>query len=859
MRDWVLVLMVFSALVCRAGYVDEVMADSPEAYYRFEEISGSLTDSSGNGHDSLVLSNVVLGTEGLMGRAASFSNGFAVLDLNLSPDAGSFSIEAVVRFDGEGNQHIAAQQDGTGTGRSMLYTDGLAGASYLGRESSYFSKSFEQGSWCHVVMTVENGGSGEDIVRFYLDGEPCGSNAVNAEFADGNWVLGAAKIYNKALIGALDEVAVYPLVLSEDRILTHYAELLSIGIIDITNADEVVSTETARYAISGTHNEYIVGTMSWTNAANGAGGEWQVADAEWQVADIPLAFGVNIITVSGTNVNGVTFSDSVTIRRSLTHCVSVAGTSIPPYTSWVTAATNIQDAVDASIAGDIVLVTNGVYDTGETVTPGYASLNRVLITNDITVRSVHGPEFTFIVGEGPLGSNAVRGVFMSIGTLSGFTITNGHTAVTGYIPLDEAGGGINLRDGVGVVSNCVLSRNFSQAWGGGSIGGTLIDCTFAGNNAVSKGGGSYDSTLNNCLLEGNTSYRGGGGYGGTLKNCTLTNNSAGYEGGGSFGSTLTNCTLSGNSADSLGGGSSGGTLDSCMLSENSAGYGGGGSGGGTLNNCTLMKNSAGRYGGGSRESDLNSCLLVNNHSSEFAGGSWRGTLKNCLISGNVAKYSAGGVDACTLFNCIVYGNNANSYNNHYNSSMANSCTAPAVSGTGNISDNPQFVDAAAGNYHLVFSSPCINAGSNTYVTGSIDLDGNARIVNETVDMGPYEYDEAISDSDGDGLTDGYEKNVLGSSLVSTNTDGDACSDYQEYVAGTDPTDGSDWFHLSSFGNGAVSFQSLETRSYTLLYCTNLVGGSWVPLKSRMGIGGPDSMDCSNNVPQAYYKVQVELP
>ena len=77
--------------------------------------------------------------------------------------------------------------------------------------------------------------------------------------------------------------------------------------------------------------------------------------------------------------------------------------------------------------------------------------------------------------------------------------------------------------------------------------------------------------------------------------------------------------------------------------------------------------------------------------------------------------------------------------------------------------------------------------------------------------------------------------------------------------GTAPTDGSDWFHLSSFGNGAVSFQSLETRSYTLLYCTNLVGGSWVPLKSRMGIGGPDSMDCSNNVPQAYYKVQVELP
>jgi len=70
-----------------------------------------------------------------------------------------------------------------------------------------------------------------------------------------------------------------------------------------------------------------------------------------------------------------------------------------PYTNWTTAATVIQDAVEAAAARDEIVVTNGIYVIGGRALSGTGT-SRVEVNKPLTLRSVNNPQFTVINGLG---------------------------------------------------------------------------------------------------------------------------------------------------------------------------------------------------------------------------------------------------------------------------------------------------------------------------------------------------------------------------------------------------------------------------------------------------------------------------
>ena len=191
--------------------------------------------------------------------------------------------------------------------------------------------------------------------------------------------------------------------------------------------------------------------------------------------------------------------------------------------------------------------------------------------------------------------------------------------------------------------------------------------------------------------------------------------------------------------------------------------------GGTLKGCIIRDNDTWSLGGAAFNYGVaENCLFLNNRGMNGAAADGC-ILRNCTMVGNSARDIDGVCMNSVLENCIVYGNGNDRRSTWQYWFERN----PLVLEVGYREKNvhvgdPSFVDSANGDYRLAAGSPCIDAGDNSYVTTTTDLDGNARIVNGTVDIGCYEH---ISfDVGGKGtvaeIGGGYVVKVQGSEMLS---------------------------------------------------------------------------------------------
>jgi hypothetical protein len=398
--------------------------------------------------------------------------------------------------------------------------------------------------------------------------------------------------------------------------------------------------------------------------------------------------------------------------------------------SWVDAMGNLQAAIDLPFGGydgiDIWLSAGTYYPD----TSGAADKRQVWISLRNGVRifgGFNGTETQFEQRDPDTYISRLSGDFMQ-------SVTNDdnsyHVVLANSLDSTSVTDGVYISDGysangTGNTNGCGLYMVESTA--------VFRNVTIENNHAGSRGGGIY-MVRSNPTFEGvrilncSSGAFGGAGYleesAPVFKSCEIINNkSADYWPGGAFYLSQSNAVFI-----------------NCILANNDAGS----SDGGAL------------YCGDSSPLILN-CLLVNNYCRRDGGAIFcqyltsRPRIVNSILWGN---FNYNGMNH-------IWGGVSGEFNVDINHSVVqggNIYNIPEESYTGNLEAYPRFTDALnetgystkalEADWRLTSSSPCLNSGiSYPEMTGS-DLDGNARVFGDSVDIGPYEFQgDAIDPSD----------------------------------------------------------------------------------------------------------------
>lgn len=221
------------------AYGDAVRADSPQAWWRFEDAVGAKTlhDEMGS-HDGTALAKqnnpitIRFGADGVVGKGAEFGPNagyFAFGDVFDFAGQSELSLEAWLKNDHPVNDYEGVfnkrrdKANGPDSGWLLFYDKDAANFSFQFWDAAVIANSVTTAAvatgFHHLVVVAQNTSHGIKL-RSYLDGQlGDGDPATTHDEPDTMVQL----VIGFDWSGSMDELAIYDHALTSDRVLAHYA------------------------------------------------------------------------------------------------------------------------------------------------------------------------------------------------------------------------------------------------------------------------------------------------------------------------------------------------------------------------------------------------------------------------------------------------------------------------------------------------------------------------------------------------------------------------------------------------------------------------------------------------------------
>lgn len=371
-------------------YGAAVSTDKPDVFWRLNETAaGTIGDSAAGGTTGNLSGTVTRGQAAAIGSGtATTFNGTNALVVAQEPWTAptTYSAEVWIKTTtnkggtliGFGNttsglsssydRHVIMQSDGKLTfGSGQPQTTLVSPAAY------------NDGKWHHVVAT--QGASG---MKLWVDTQLVGSNSMpNSENYRGYWRIGGDRTWGSTasnyIAGTLDEVAVYPTALSEDRIREHY-----------TASGRTLPGRAPVAAFTSTADKLRLAV----DARTSTDADGDALTYAWSFGDGASASGAtanHTYASGGTYTVTLTVTDSTSLTTTLTRSVAVAPNQVPA-AAISTTTSHLDVAFDGSASADpdgtIAAYAwdfgDGATATGATTSHTYATVGTFTVTLTVT-------------------------------------------------------------------------------------------------------------------------------------------------------------------------------------------------------------------------------------------------------------------------------------------------------------------------------------------------------------------------------------------------------------------------------------------------------------------------------------------